>query len=60
MFIELRREITLLFSFGQIFEQKFTKLTNFLSICQLGFAFFLWFCDFPSAAETVFDLTVVT
>jgi hypothetical protein len=39
MFIELRREVTLLFSFGQIFEQKFTKLSDFLSICQLRFAF---------------------
>jgi len=35
---EKRCEITLLFSFGQIFEQEFTKLMHFLSFCQLRMA----------------------
>ena len=40
---EKRCEITLFISYGQIFEQKFTKITHFLSFCQLRISFCLSF-----------------
>ena len=39
-FFEKRCEITLFISFYQIFEQEFTKTSDFLSICQLRLSIF--------------------